>query len=413
MPDLLKPRQYFSLTYSVIPDNKIKQVVGNYTETVYEDTDTAESDRISNFYGVPLKAGGTISGSLPIINHSTKSKYPDYFYEDVVYNTDGAYYAHITRTEKVSASYSITITNDKPMKFIDEEGAVSVIAVEGTSYNATGSNLPWDDENWCYFDDDPDVLWAPYCYNDAGGATTTTSEEALETVEIKSVAVDSIINGQVLIDGKYALKLYIEIYIINNSLDAQQGLTGTAASHTMNLVSAFKFSVNYYTAGTRDVEFDYHLDDADYKDYSLTVKGNEYTNANAIYSIEESGETTEIPWAEWISKNILSKYYRGKIFISAKIKMSYLVENNIGIDSELTIKDINNKFISRNIYGKDVACIFKVKNIEYTCNGEEYNTNVILLEDRLEAYQNYIVNSNNVRVVTSSNLKVILYKEEI
>lgn len=423
MPSTLKSKNYFELTYSAIPDNKIEQVNGNYQEISYGES----SQSVDVEYVTDCRGSGTTL--LPCVT-TAEQETTDNVFENVFNDISTSYdnwddpdnnEVEAERYESVYGKYTIDIYNDKPMRLPNTADNVVVSEATGVyrSRVATGgwlTTLGW----LTHFDDADNKIYCIANYN-MSGAPSDKEESSNVTGHINYVSVDPYYNGDHLAsNNQYLLRITVKLLLLDASMyyyvktPEEPGDPFTVEGNmNYTLISSFKLTVNYKVRDTEQVDFEYHVDTPNYKDYPLTIKGNEYTNSETTYPIEESGEIVRLPWAEWISKSILSRYHRGKIFINAKIKASYLTENTIDIDSELVVKDINNMLISRHIYGKDLTCIFKVKNIEYNCNGDRYDANIILLEDRLETYQNYVVNSNNIRVVTSNNIKVILYKEEI
>lgn len=369
----LKPRKYYDLKYSVIPDNKIRQVVGAYTEVVYTSAATSTSDDY-NHYVYKYRDGHIGTGSLPLIGPTVSSLYEGDFYVDATYEHNTGFSFDQNRTEKVAVKYTVTVLSDLPCQFSGSVSDLAVVDVEGFTYTSEG-----DTEDglvaavWEMFDGDDDKLYAPYIQNSQWGPGYNTTE--LNSAEIKSVSIDTYWNGKKVDSnlGKYKMILYVEVYVVNNTLQSYryQSLNTHFVYHgVMNLLWSFRIQVTYYTATTVEHDFDYHTQDADYALYPLKVSGNEYTNGNTSYN--------GTSWQQWISNQILEKYEDGKIFISAKIKASYLVENQLDINSEMLIKDIDNRFINR----LDKMCVFQLKNIEYEYSGSEFIANVILLEDR-------------------------------
>lgn len=419
MPKLLKPKNYFNLTYSVIPDNKIEQVVGNYAETVYNES-TQDID-INNVFD----CRGSGNTNLPCVTSSEQQTSDNYF-EDVfsdlythTYGYDDYEDSEWRRWEQIYGKHVIDIYNNEPIKFERDVDSLVVSSAAGV-YRSRVSTGGWVTSlGWMTnFDEDTHKIYCIANYNKSG-INSNKEESSDVTGNIESYQVDDYYNGSHLAaNGQYLLRITVKLLLLDGYMyyyvkpPSEPGAGDFRAEGNMyyTLISSFKLTVNCRIRSTEQVDFEYHLDVSNYKDYSLTVNGNEYTNSNTTYSIEDS--ETSVSWAEWISNQILSKYKRGKIFINAKMKMSYLVDSNIDINDSIVIKDINNQYIQREVYGIMVPCVFEVKNMEYICSDEGFNVNVVLLEDRLSLlYRNYVVGSNGVHVVDSNNIKMEIFAE--
>lgn len=416
MTKLLKPRNYYELTYSAIPDNKIKQVSGNYNERIYSDEMWEYKD-----INQVIDCRGDSSTTLPCVTTSEQATTDNHFC-GVFHHVTSRYYDseldpryRATRYESVWASVIADIYSTTPMKYTP--GGVTVDNVRGVTRirTATGAwSTPWG--TWVdSFDDDEESIYCIANYNKSG-PQSDKEEVADATSAIDSVTVDTYYNGERLgPNGKYLLRLTIMVRVLDGHMDYDitedwehepYPTLSLSATLQYDLVSQFSLSIVYQTRSTESIDFEYHVSDADYQDYPLSISGNEFINTLTTYTGD-----TNIVWAEWISNQILDMYQKGKYFINTKIKASYITENNIDIDSEIIIKDINNRYVSRKSQGILYACVFKVKNIEYNCVDSSYSANVVLLEDRTIQYTDYVINSNNIRIVTSDNIKVILRRE--
>lgn len=407
----LKARNYYDLTYSAIPDNKIEQVLGEYTKIV----DTEQSTYYSTFEQEPVYVEPH-SGEedLPLYSIDNQSYYEGRYVEDVTYSSTGSGESiEKDRTEKVWAKYDIELLYDVPFTL----RSFSIGGLIGKKKTREGDGQTGASVFWTYFDSDTDKLYAPYCINMSGAGTSihtpgglvTTEDLTLEDLE-HSYSIDSVYDGRTPYQSKFRMVIHLDIAIANNVLHSV-GYSIVEAKIYQRLIDSFQIEMVLWGPDSESVEYEYHVNTADYVEYPLRVEGNEYVDMNTTWHEQSSGEWVDTLWAEWISNDILNKYKDGKFFVSAKVKMSYLIENNIDINSEIIIKDINNEYVSRKNQGIVYVCVFKVKNIEYNCENSGYGATIVLLEDRIVQYTDYVINSNNIRIVTSDNIKVILRRE--
>lgn len=373
--DTLKPRKYYNLSYSVMPDNKIQQVVGTFTETAYSEVDH-EEEAITKVLN--LKNGASGYQNLPAFNTTEQATTTDVF-ENVFamldVGGDGGDDYDGYRTEDILAQVTVDIYHDEPMTYISAATNDSV----GKRRIRTATSGWLTSLGWLIaFDTNPRKVYGIKNFN-ASGAPSSSSTTSSVTTAVKRVEVDPTYDGTKVVAGMYLLRLTATVIVYDCTMwyhieydESDPGnprITAAEGELDYQLIEQFDLVITYGTRTTAEVEFEYHVDVPEYANYPLKISGNEYTDSNCTYN--------NVAWHQWISNQLLDKYKDGKIFINSKIKASYLIENNLDINSEILIKDIDNQFIRRGEY----MCVFQLKNIEYEYDGSQYIANVILLED--------------------------------
>lgn len=419
--DELKPNNYYSLKYSVIPNNKIKQIIGTYKSA--EPVQVEYQSNVTSVYDLLNSTSALVS--LPCFSERDLADDSSLYSNKFKHLDISAYNGNILpgvaireRSEEIWAKLTIDILNDSPMYF--ENNSVTVSYVSGIHRERIKTDsgiyisLGWL-ENFSVDEYDGNV----YCvrnYNLSGTGWPTSQKISNTSVDISTAEIgyankDSYYDGTHLYNGRYLLRLEIMVRIYNGYLHVLYQ-TGESAQGGLEFESldSITFNIPYEVHNEgQETEFEFHVTDSDYEEYPLRISGNEYTNENVFY---RKTPDREIIWCEWISKEILDKYRNGKIFINAKAKLSWLKENDVGINSQIIIKDINNNYISKMINGEMKECIFEVKNIEYECNETEYIANLTLLEIGSIKLFKDVVDSNNLGVITSESKDIVLLKEE-
>ena len=375
----LTSKDYYELDYDLIPDNIYQQIVGETQEIEYGDEEVKETDTISSAY-IQLYDGRQPYGRLPLVsNPYLQDYYAETWKQTVTFTTDSAPYEEKSRTEKVAVRVPISIYSETPIRY-DPDDPATVSDVSGKEYirtqvNQSGVEGIWGESFWggttggtnwdtrlCGFEN----------FNMAGGGTT--SVEDLDTAEVEKVVVDSTYDGsRVDVTGKYLLLMDVYVYVINNNMHNKASWRGNTSELYVRNVSAFKLNIPYYLATTKTIAFEYHLNVAGYQNYPLKVTGNDLTTRDTLYAPE--GQEPE-HWDEFISNALMNKYANGKLWINAKVKASFLIENDLSINSIINIKKLNGSYITR--FGN--ICQFQLKNIEYVYSGEQFIANIILLE---------------------------------
>lgn len=408
MADMLKASKYYSLDCSLVPDNKIKQVSGTYTTTNYSGGMNFTTVAITH-YRVDNPLGGWTASDLPVYDPFEQSYHTNEFYVEVSRITEGdqAYF----RREKVVSHYTVDVYSDAPLKYDTQDVDnchVEATDVVGTAYTRTANDRTQGfDGLWLTgsVGGDTNVLTAPEGYNMTGEGDYSQSE--LSQLDIKSVTVDGVYNGQVLLGTQYLLRLHVDVYIINNEIYSkkQTGIyTHEEGYITQNIITSFKLQVSCSKASQVDNDFIFNYNsDADCADYPLNIKGNMYTNNETII-IDNS---LEVNWRNYISSQIMNMFHDGRLWIKAKVKASFLEENGLGVNHEVIIFDLDNKFIGKSQDGGIAPYIFSIKNVEYVYEGNSFIANIVLLEVRVGSPVYYVVNSSNVKVVTSNNIKIV------
>lgn len=374
----LKAKQYYQLQASAIPDNKIKQVVGTYTVTAY-DEDTLDQTiqqmndiraGVSNPQNLPAFSAADLSSSSIFLNTFSKVD----IYGDGFDDPEGS------RIEYIIASVTVDIFNDGPMSYISVSTSNGVgISKTRTATSGFITTLGWLID----FDDLGNRIESIRNYNASGGCPSTRSEESITygTPTVVRAIVDDIYDGTKLYAGQYLLRVTFDVRIFKGDMEAYIEYDGSNIVSAEGYVSftqysSFDINITYGLYTTSEQDFEYHVADADYANYPLKITGNVYTGENTSVH----GDT----WQKYVSDNLLAMYANGKLWITAKIKASFLIDNNLDINSNILIKTIDNAYITRLVDNGGTLveeyCAFSIKNIEYNYSGSEFIANVCLLE---------------------------------
>ena len=122
------------------------------------------------------------------------------------------------------------------------------------------------------------------------------------------------------------------------------------------------------------------------RSYSLSASNTLTTNISNEHPITINGDeviTLETyvgvgrdPWTEYIASTLLLKYKEGKYIVNCTVLGDWAMQNNIHINSALTVQLLDGTVISRN----GVPCFFEVKTIEKVYRGDTFEFNLGLLE---------------------------------
>lgn len=82
-------------------------------------------------------------------------------------------------------------------------------------------------------------------------------------------------------------------------------------------------------------------------------------------------------WSEYYPKLILDKYAEGKHYVELKVRVGFMLQNDIRVDTKLQIYDLQNKVIAR----RGIPCVFKVKRILRSFSNNEFYYTINCLED--------------------------------
>lgn len=421
----LKTNNYYSLSCSIIPDNKIRQIIGTY---ISSDTfDTTLDYLVDSVYHLKNASPDTYY-SLPCFTNAEYDTNSDLFfrtfYDLVIAAQDTSHddYSSAWRTEDIYGNLVIDIHNVDPMSFSPNN--VSIKQVKGKYRSRSRPHGMYITLGWLNAfstDEDDERIYSVRNFNTRGTGWPAAdyvdnNEVQPSDARITSVMADSYYDGSHLDPntGTYLLRITIRIRVFRGSLEYEiysPGGQQPSLSGGLNtsLLSSITLSIDYQVRGSGEqVEFEYHSADNDYADYPLRIEGNEYTNDNVYYQ-KNSGE---VIWSNWISKDILKKYRNGKLFAKAKVKIKWMMDNNIHINSQMIVKDTNGNYISKIVNGTLKECIFEVKNIEYECTEEGYYANITLLEIGTLKSMYEVVDSNNHNIVDSNNHSIVVAEEE-
>ena len=289
----LKPRKYYNLSYSVMPDNKIRQVVGTYTERSYSEiVDTREILEVDD-----MRNGVANPQALPPFSNAdlaSSSTFTGVFKQLDVYG-DGFSDPEGSRLEKIVVKVTTDIYNDEPMTYISantSEGAGiqrTRTANQGAQWT---TSIGWVKD----FDAAYDRVYAIRNYNASGGYPSTKTEQGLsdQQLSVEATAIDPVYDGTRLLGGKYLLRVThsivvfesdFECYITYDRSDPGNPKVSSVAGHvSFRQFSNFKLNITYGAWTTKEIDFDHHTEDADYAQYPLRIAGNEYTNVGTKYS---------------------------------------------------------------------------------------------------------------------------------
>lgn len=122
------------------------------------------------------------------------------------------------------------------------------------------------------------------------------------------------------------------------------------------------------------------------KSYGLDTAGNLTTDVTNRYPLrfDESDLLTKDVtwndqlWPEAMSKYLLQKFGKGKYVISCTVKASWILKNNIHVNSEVNIKTLGGQYVQTS--SGTAKATFQVKNIKKIFNGSEFVYDIQLLE---------------------------------
>lgn len=444
----LTAKEYYELSYDVIPDNKVQQVLGTYNYTEWQDNTKDEVvTQVKN-----IKRTETTT-KLPIFSTSEQSTTSNYFYDVFPHEeysgnapTSGTKIgSNIYRDEQVVTTLYLDIYEDNPMTYTPTEDLqVSISSAEGIKRTRTSTSGWYSDYGWATnMTDNAKRIYGIVNYNLGGYPSEKSESTTVDLPEIISVTVDNIWQGRTIDRSvnKYRLRLAISFNVYNAHMEyILSGVPGSltlSASMYYNLYSSITMSVPYKVrSDDQTADFSYNTDDKDYSSYSLKVSGNEFTaNATGLlfneyeklvvdnkgkYVTSRGGKVQmrhlynveKVQWPEWVSRQIMDKYRYGKLYITIKTSLRTAVKYSMDIDSIFTIKDLNNHLLRKYDRGYLYTCTFKIKSIEYECTEEGYNATIVLLEDEGIPEELYAVNSKSEYVIESNNNKLVYKKED-
>lgn len=444
----LTAKDYYELSYDVIPDNKIQQVLGTYNYTQW--LDNTIDEKVTEVKNIKRTETTT---KLPIFSTSDQSTTSNYFYNVFPHNEysgnapeSGVKYGSlIYRNEQIITTLYLDIYNDNPMSYEPtEESQVTISSAEGTKRIRTSTSGAYSSFGWATnFTNNAKYVYGIINYNLGGYSSTKSESTDIDLPTVISTTVDSKWQGRTIDRdvNKYHLKLAISFNVYNAHMEYQA--IGTIGSITLNasmyynLYSSITVSVPYKVrSDEQTADFSYNTDDKDYSSYSLTVTGNEFTsNATGVLFDEYEklvvgsdnkyvtfdgnrvqmrllSNIKTVQWPEWVSQQIMSKYRYGKLYITAKMSLKTAIKYSMDIDSIFTIKDLNNHLLRKYDHGYLFTCTFKIKSIEYECTEAGYNAIIVFLEDEGIAEELYVVNSKSEYITESNNNKLVYKKED-
>ena len=417
---ILKANNYYSIDCDAVPDNKVKSVTGHYTALAYseETADTQDITVVSNVRTAELS-------TLPVFSSSelntTSDTFTDVFMDldNTGYDDEGFnYYWNNWISESIMCTVDFELTDDLPLAFI----SARLSDYSGHKRTRTSSSGVYTSLGWLSDFDINNInnkIQTVKNFNKSGFPSTKDNTESLDTFSIKSTKVDPVKDGTKLINGKYVLKVSIRVqvykgyqegrYDVDESDPGNPKIINVYGIVINQWLTKFGIEITYGKYNVKEVAFNYTEPDTtqtEVEKYPLNIEGNMYTSDKTTY--HANNKIT--PWWQFISSQIVDEFKNGRLWLRAKIKAKWLIDNNITINSEVSIKDINNNYICRRSGTFESIYVFGVKNIEYVYESGTFYANVILLEKRAE-YLSYVITSNNIKVVDSNNIKVMMKGE--
>lgn len=430
MATVLDANNYYNLEYSLIPENKIRQITGSVTEDSY-DKDVNYNFSITKAINNKTNIDGSENVSIDLKNLTfiTDGKNEQtYRYKQLF--ADGSYYNELYqqnigyeirgRIETIVASITITVqSNTEPIipSRVNTSFSGECIKSQWTSESLYRVKLDLleDNDNMCLGDSDlisyfestnkengldsnidiyqNGMSYGNNYYNDAYNKFCNDFINIDDLIIDNSLAYHRLIEyskgtgnqgnvktsykyvddytWEVTIEFPYKYNAYVsQRYEIPNAGGTFSDPTG---GFSLNIVRRLDISVVALAPGGNDVQFDYSLDLPDSFKYKTSLTGKNELVTHTCY-VGSPGEDNT--WSKFISNTLLDKYKDGKLWISAKVRNTFMIENDIHIDSRVQIKDIDNEYITRN----ETVLVFEVKNIEMVYKESQCYYNVILME---------------------------------
>lgn len=417
---ILKANSYYNIDCDAVPDNKVKSVTGHYTTLAYSEktANTRDITVVSNVRTPELS-------TLPVFSSSelntTSNTFTDVFrdLDNQGYDDEGLnHFWNNWISESIMCTIDFELTDDLPLAFI----SARLLDYSGYKRTRTSSSGALTSLGWLVDFDINNInnkIQTVKNFNKSGCPSTKDTTESLDTFSVKSTKVDSVKDGTKLINGKYVLKVSIRVQVykgyqegrhdVDESDPGNPKITNVYGIVINQWLTKFGIEITYGKYDTKEVAFNYTEPDTtqtEAEKYPLNIEGNIYTSDKTTY--HKNNEI--IPWWQFISSQIVNEFKNGRLWLRTKIKAKWLIDNNITINSEVSIKDINNNYICKRSGTLKSMYVFGVKNIEYVYESCAFYANVILLEKRTE-YLDYVVTRKNIKVVDSNNIKVIMKGE--
>lgn len=174
-------------------------------------------------------------------------------------------------------------------------------------------------------------------------------------------------------------------YVQTLAVEFSRNTSGGPAGYISYVGTAYKWMdmVSKVTITTTSTIFDRTVMD---KSYGLDADGNLTTDVTNRYPLrfDESDLLTKDVtwndqlWPEAMSKYLLQKFGKGKYVISCTVKASWILKNNIHVNSEVNIKTLGGQYVQTS--SGTAKATFQVKNIKKIFNGSEFVYDIQLLE---------------------------------
>lgn len=402
---ILNANKYYSLEYSLLPSNKIKEVSGTtINNTSTNNLTIAESfNKISikeeqyPYVGEEYSLPMDLTGNNP--SHPTIAAYFETSISDNITAQGRIEYTKGYKTLNISYEKPLTIKSVK-------------ITYEGKGYDVIPYNSDWNDWNdlpmpsnfktsnlyslypaWSHNKEETVLLEEIECWNNPSSGLGNDTIGIGYSPKVFSQYIANTywykVDGTLLNDTDKSLirkvikksdyEYTIDISTLVKFNIALRVRTFNGISYTeyttrrllwrLNNISKYTVNVEATTIGGESVTFKYvYGNSIDSYKYQISLKSNELTtNATTIDGVK---------WSEGISNILINKYKDGKLWIKTKVKSDFVLNNDLHINSQLYIKDQDNEYINR----KGNICTFEIKNIEKIYNSNEFYYNLILLE---------------------------------
>lgn len=417
---ILKANNYYDVNCDAVPDNKVQLVTGHYTTNV----NTTSTDNYSDIsYVSNIRSTG--QSALPIFSSSDLATTTDTFTGVFMdYSNSGSeddsgsewYWKQIDET--VIGTLVIEIEDDSPLTFI----SANMTNPEGLYRERHSTSGVMVSMGWItdFTIANSNKIQTVKNYNKSGYPSSTSESSTISSYGVSSTSVDPLKDGTHLINGKYVLQVTIRVEVFTGYQyveyeeywDPEAGQTrirNVSGNLWYNVINKFDLEFTYGKYSIEEVAFSYRdpsATQAEAEKYPLNIEGNMYTSDKTTFSVDL---LISAPWWQFISTQIVNEFKNGKLWMQAKVKAKWLIDNNIDINSEVVLKDINNEYIGKSST-YDVY-VFKIKNIEYVYEADLFYANICLLESRIVNRYRLVgiyQNGNYINAVLSNGTKVII-----
>lgn len=189
----------------------------------------------------------------------------------------------------------------------------------------------------------------------------------------KQVSVLPLGSGQYRVTWEIPVRDLVMVNIRNNNTST--GVPGAinGAAIYLDTISSIVFNAKVKKYDTEKIQFEYSLDD----DELTVIPSNQHPlKLHDCELITRDSILQSVPWKERISKLLLDKYIKGKYVITVDLDGPWALQNNITINTQITVVNIQGNAISRGV----TPCLFEVKGIEKVFQQQTFIYRLILLE---------------------------------